>query len=41
MLNHAVVELLDHGCNHMIWFIIPVFKVLSSCENTVRPPALA
>jgi hypothetical protein len=35
MLNHAV-ELLDHGYNHVIRLIIPVFKALPSYERTLE-----
>jgi hypothetical protein len=35
MLNHAV-ELLDHGYNHVIQLIIPVFKALPSYERTLE-----
>jgi hypothetical protein len=44
MLNH-LVELLDHGYNHVIRLVIPVLKVIPSYECTVwkmtLPPALA
>jgi hypothetical protein len=40
MLNHSV-ELLDHGYNHVVRLIIPVFKALPSYECTVLPPVLA